>query len=103
MSEIDGRRKPSRYYTDSIQPICNDEKVCVTYHNQRRTKQNILCLFTSIIYHIITKIQPEKGKMLSLSRFLPLITDIILLYLFFETNNYTIIKKINSPKTKKTH
>jgi hypothetical protein len=103
MSEIDWRRKPSFYYTDSMPPICNDEKVRVTYHDQRKTKQNILCLFTCIIYHIITKIQPEKGKILLLSRFLPFITDIILFYLFFETNNYTIMKKINSLKTKKTH
>jgi len=39
--------------------------------------------------------------MLLLSRVLPLITDNILLYSFFETNNNTIIKKINSLKTKK--
>ncbi len=34
MSEIDWWQEPSFYYTDSMQLICNDEKVCVAYHNQ---------------------------------------------------------------------
>jgi hypothetical protein len=67
-----------------------------TYHNQWRTKQNILCLFTCIISDIITKIQSKKGEMLLLSRLLSVVAvDIILFYVFFQTNNYTIMEKIN--------
>ncbi len=65
-------------------------------------KQNILCLFTCAIYHIITKIQPKKGEMLLLSRLLSVVVDVILFYVFFQTNNYTIMKKINPLKMEKT-
>jgi hypothetical protein len=33
MSGIDWWRKPSVYDTDSMQLMCNDEKVWVAYHN----------------------------------------------------------------------
>ncbi len=78
------------------------KSVCNLSQPTKNEKKNILCLFSCTIYDIITEIQPKKGEMLLLSRLLSVVVDIILFYVFFQTNNYTIMKKINPLETEKT-
>jgi hypothetical protein len=66
-----------------VQLITNNEERNKTFSAYSRAQYTISSL----------KFNQKKGEMLLLSQLLSVVVDIILFCVFFETNNYTIMKR----------